>query len=329
MDDLNRRYALLWIKYIYLGILGGYLLGIPLHWFGVDISTLSGMRHNQSIYHTTENQYEWLMAPRRQGGWRPIQTPAAGMIEDRQYYFDMDGIRTNLKNSTLFFLGHSRCQFGFSRDALETFFAAHGIKFHFLCFGLAGIHWPMEILEKQGIQPGMLVLNVDQGFFDWDPHTKLDLDKTPDKIESWWLYRISLWQLDFFDWINDRFYRHLWSGKRLAPTGLVYASEKNGMWDARGFKSHVQPKNEAVSGKVCGPLPEWERQAILSWKTHIKEAFAKPPAILLIQVPAPRPLYGSSGSNCRNLGSGGGLFPVHRLRTPGGVRWQPFEFGRK
>ena len=90
-----------------------------------------------------------------------------GNYERAAYLFNLEpNAVMHLRNAAVVFLGTSRPMMAFGTHAIDEIFEANHIKYYLFGFPGEGEKFPKLVMQKLGIAPQVLIINVDVLFFD-------------------------------------------------------------------------------------------------------------------------------------------------------------------
>lgn len=187
-----------------------------------------------------------------------------GDYEHGAFYFDLEpeAVR-NLQRARVLFLGSSRLQYGFSTEAVKTYFAARSIPFYLMGFGYAdGVEFALDLIEKYDLAPDFLVIDTNPFFTSF---RSAPGHQTSEQDEPGWLRpfaRLPAW----WDYLNKKAFNALQPS--ICRLGLmtcgatfrtIYRSVENGFWLLDGFEPADAPEMPLTAKKLVHldkhPLP--------------------------------------------------------------------------
>lgn len=160
---------------------------------------------------------------------------AFGDYEHGLFYYGLDGESiANLRRADVVILGNSRTQDAFGSQALGDFFSANDLR-HFL-FGFAygeNFRFPQAMLERYGIRPRVIIVNVDEFFTDRTtaPWRRLRRNTLKTRIA----YRYKTVQQAIHQWVCNGTSGQWLADQLCGAAKTIFRSRINGVWKRRNY----------------------------------------------------------------------------------------------
>ena len=214
-------------------------------------------------------------------------------------FYHQNSFRLNryIRRADVVFMGNSRSQFAYDRFTIEGFFKQHNINFHHLGFGCGeSISVELNLLRRRRATPKVLVLNVDNNFFQSAPSkcatgVLAGTDEPRRRIfQSRTIQVLMFYTNKLLAGLNLHFDAYV-------PENTLYRQAENGLWVTDVF---VHPRNpyqlQKTTPRSCKPLSPLEKKMINAWMKQIKTVS---PDVLIVNTLIPKP--GFCGNRLREV----------------------------
>jgi hypothetical protein len=155
-----------------------------------------------------------------------------GNYERAAYLFNLEPDAVmNLRDSAVVFLGTSRPMLAFGTHAIHEIFESNRIKYYLFGFPGEGEKFPKLVMQKLGISPQVLVINVDVLFF--DGHISIDAPVGNTKNASTSNRLKKMQQIVHHQICSSEMWTRVFGG--CPDKNSIFRSRSTGKWDNSSF----------------------------------------------------------------------------------------------
>ncbi|WP_424102596.1 hypothetical protein [Moorena producens] len=261
-----------------------FSLGIDVGWFLGESQSWHRFRFVDTQQFTVIEKFfeagtDWIVA------YGPF-----GTIDFDYYYGRKNDVSKYINDADVIFLGNSRSQFAYDRLMIERFFIEKNLKFYHLGFGCGEqIRVELDLMKNNNANPKLLVLNVDDRFFNKKYSTCASRVFSGNSYSTRRMFQSNLLQVITF-YLNKLLAPLLPTDKRLVPDRTMYRQINNGLWVTDAFinGNPAFSDNRYVRPHLCENVIENEKELIDYWTKKIEDNF---PDIMIMNTQVPKLSY--------------------------------------